>query len=152
MKYETFYIPLPDTQHRVEELNSFLATHRIISVEKHLLQQGSQTNWVFLVEYYEGKKETEQAKTPKVDYKEILSAEDFALFSQLRDYRKQIAESEGKPVYTFFTNEQLATIAQKKINSKAALKSIDGIGDAKVEKYGDAILKIMEDFGGETGF
>jgi superfamily II DNA helicase RecQ len=87
-----------------------------------------------------------------VDYKELLSASDFALFSQLRDYRKSLAESEGKPVYTFFTNEQLAAIVQKKANSKAALKSIDGIGDAKIEKYGEAILKIMQDFSGEAGF
>jgi superfamily II DNA helicase RecQ len=152
LRYKIITIPVPDTQDQVELLNAFLGTHRIISVEKNLLQAGSQASWVFLVEYYEGKSENEGSKNAKVDYKEILSAEDFALFSQLRDYRKQIAESEGKPVYTFFTNEQLAAIVQKKVNSKAALKSIDGIGDAKIEKYGEAILKIMRDFSGEAGF
>jgi superfamily II DNA helicase RecQ len=152
MKYKTYTIPIPDIYEQINELNAFLINHRIISVEKHFVQTETQLCYVFLVEYYDSKTESSVPKTPKVDYKEILSASDFALFSQLRDYRKQIAESEGKPVYTFFTNEQLAAIVQKKVNSKAALKSIDGIGDAKVEKYGEAILKIMEDFSGETGF
>lgn len=150
MKYKIFTIPIPDTQDSIEEMNRFLSTHRIISVEKSLLQQASQASWVFLVEYYEGKSGSEGAKNAKVDYKELLSAADFALFSQLRDYRKGLAESEGKPVYTFFTNEQLAAIVQKKVNSKAALKDIDGIGEAKVEKYGEAILKIMQDYTGEA--
>ena len=47
----------------------------------------------------------------RVDYKEVLSPADFALFAKLRDWRKATAEQEGIPVYAVLTNEQLAAIA-----------------------------------------
>ena len=36
---------------------------------------------------------------------------------------------------------QLAQMVQKKINSKAGLKEIEGVGDARVEKYAEALLR-----------
>jgi len=78
-----------------------------------------------------------------VDYKEVLKPGEFEVFSRLRDWRRAVAEKEGVPVYTIFTNEQLAQMVQKKVNSKAALKEIEGVGDARVEKYGDALMQVM---------
>jgi superfamily II DNA helicase RecQ len=54
-----------------------------------------------------------------------------------------VAEKEGVPVYVVFTNEQLAEMVKKKVSSKAALKEIEGVGEARVEKYGDAVLERM---------
>ena len=144
MRYKIYTIPIPDTQNAIEEMNRFLNTHRIITVEKHFLQKREISNYVFLVEYYEAKIESTGYKTPKIDYKEILSAQDFAIFNERREYRKNLSESEGKPVYTFFTNEQLAAIVQKKVKSKKTLKAIDGIGEAKIEKYGEGIINIYD--------
>ena len=45
---------------------------------------------------------------PRVDYKEILSADEFAVFVRLREVRKQLAATEAIPVYAVCTNEQLA--------------------------------------------
>jgi ribonuclease D len=78
-----------------------------------------------------------------VDYKEVLKPEEFEVFSRLRDWRKATADKEGVPVYVVLTNEQLAQMVQKKTNSKAGLKEIEGVGDARVEKYGDALLQIL---------
>jgi superfamily II DNA helicase RecQ len=78
-----------------------------------------------------------------VDYKELLKPEEFQVFSRLRDWRKAVAEKEGVPVYTVLTNEQLAQIVQKRINTKAGLKEIEGVGEARVEKYGEAVLKVV---------
>jgi superfamily II DNA helicase RecQ len=61
------------------------------------------------------------------------------VFSRLREWRKGVSEKEGAPVYTIFTNEQLAQMVQKEVRSKAALKEIEGVGEARVEKYGEAI-------------
>ncbi len=41
-------------------------------------------------------------------------------------------------------NDQLAAMVQKKITTKAGLKQIEGVGDARVEKYGDAVLAILK--------
>jgi len=45
------------------------------------------------------------------------------------------------------TNEQLAQMVRKKANDLAALREIEGVGEAKVEKHGEALLKILA---GET--
>ena len=52
----------------------------------------------------------------KVDYKEILSEEDFIFYSKLRELRKELTNNEALPVYTFFTNEQL--VKEKGANLK----------------------------------
>ena len=72
----------------------------------------------------------------KIDYKDVLKPEEFAVFAKLRDLRKQIAQAEAVPVYTIFTNEQLADMVRAKVTTRAGLGKIDGIGEARVEKYG----------------
>ena len=82
-------------------------------------------------------------KLPKVHYKEVLKPEEFEVFSRLRDWRKSVAEKEGVPVYVVLTNEQLAQMVQKKVSSKTGLMEIEGVGDARVEKYGESLLALL---------
>ena len=53
------------------------------------------------------------SKTGRIDYKEVLDEKTFALFSKLREKRKVLAEKDAVPVYSVFTNEQLAQMAQR---------------------------------------
>ncbi len=69
--------------------------------------------------------------------------EEFEVFSRLRDWRKAVAEKEGVPVYVVLTNEQLAQMVQKKVNTKTGLKEIEGVGDPRVEKYGESLLALL---------
>ncbi len=82
-----------------------------------------------------------------MDYREVLSAEDFAVFAKLRDLRKEIAQGEAVPVYTIFTNEQLAKMVQAKATTKAALEKVAGVGDARIEKYGARVLEVLTQSG-----
>jgi hypothetical protein len=34
-------------------------------------------------------------------------------------------------------------VVQKKINTKAGLKENEGVGEARIEKYGDALLQLL---------
>jgi superfamily II DNA helicase RecQ len=83
-----------------------------------------------------------------VDYKEVLNEADFAVFSRLRDLRKVIAEKEAVPAYAIFTNEQLAAMVTGKVESLTEMGKIDGIGAARIEKYGAAFLKALTEKGG----
>ena len=78
------------------------------------------------------------------DYKEILSADDFAVFAKLRELRKEIAQREAVPVYTVFTNEQLAQMVENRCRSKTDLEKITGVGDARIEKYGQGFLELLQ--------
>jgi len=46
------------------------------------------------------------------------------------------AAEEGVPVYAVCTNDQMAAIARTRPDSLAALRKIEGIGEAKAQKYG----------------
>ena len=77
----------------------------------------------------------------KVDYKAILSEEEFILFARLRELRKQLAAAEAIPVYAVCTNEQLAAMARMGPETIGQLKTIEGLGDAKAGKYGESFIK-----------
>ncbi|WP_339132833.1 MAG: HRDC domain-containing protein [Candidatus Electrothrix sp. GW3-4] len=83
-------------------------------------------------------------KKSQVDYKEILSPEDFSVYAELRNLRKQIAEDEGIPAYAVFTNAQLAWMVTDNICSNTALSAGKGIGQARVEKYSAQFLSCLE--------
>ena len=86
----------------------------------------------------------------KVDYRERLSPEDFAVFARLREVRKEIAQADAVPVYAIFTNEQLAQMVQARATTKAALEKIAGVGDARIEKYGPRVLEFLhQQWGGD---
>jgi superfamily II DNA helicase RecQ len=73
----------------------------------------------------------------------VLSEQAFAVFARLRSLRKELAESEGIPAYALFTNEQLAEMVQRRVQTAAALREIAGIGEARIEKYGETFLRLL---------
>ncbi len=131
------------------ELNRFLRANRIVQIDRRFVENGANSFWSIVVEYMsraEGEKYTDNhgRKRNSVDYKQVLSEDDFTLFSRLREWRKVRAADESVPVYTIFTNEQLAKIAENRCRTKAALKQIEGIGEGKIEKYAESILEIVQ--------
>ena len=104
------------------------------------------------MEYLEGAQVTggkARAAASRIDYKEVLSPEDFAVFSRLRELRKQIAAEDAVPVFTIFTNEQLAKLVTEKVESQAAMRKIKGIGAATADKYGERVLRVLEEMKGK---
>jgi len=145
MQYAFFHIPATDASASVEELNRFLRGHRVTSVAKHFVPSEGSHAWLFCVEYLERPLAAASGGglEGKVDYKAKLPPEQFTLFSKLRALRKEIAEKEGVPAYTLFTNEQLAALANTQPKSLTDLERIEGIGPARVLKYGEAFLKLL---------
>ncbi len=142
MPYHLFQFPIPGAAD-LSELNSFLASQRVVAVQQHLVPaQGGGATLAFVVQTTEGGARSSSAGR-KIDYKEELSAEDFALFSRLRDERKKIAEAEGVPIYAVLTNEQLAEIAQRRPKTLAALAEVPGLGKARIEKHGERLLRLL---------
>jgi superfamily II DNA helicase RecQ len=149
MQFKLFTIPATGDNEAEEELNRFLRSQRAVSVQKELVQGCHTAYWCFCVEYLPGiSPEGKGGGRQRVDYKEILSAEDFAIFVRLRDVRKELAGKEAIPVYAVCTNEQLAEMAKGRGVALADLKKIDGFGDAKAAKYGETfLLAIREGIG-----
>lgn len=142
MQFRVFSVAATGDLAAEEELNCFLRSHRVASVQKQLVVEAGTAYWCFCVEFLLG--QSSAGGGPKsrsrVDYKEVLSEADFAVFARLRDARKQLATEEAIPVYAVCTNEQLAEMARTRPTTLGDLKKIEGFGDAKAEKYGAALL------------
>ena len=151
MPFRFFTISLTDSGEAAEELNGFLGSHRIVHIDRRWLEYGSQSAWVFCVEYVvrvpsgDSLPKSSLSRN-RIDYKTILSPDEFTLFSQLRELRKQWAQQEAVPVYALFNNEQLAQMVQRKCATKSDLLAVDGIGDAKLDKYAERLLATLTKF------
>ena len=145
MQLKLFVLPIKNLGAAEAEMNAFLRGHRVLAVKKEFVADGENSFWSFCVEYLDGAGAgaLPPGGRPKIDYKEALKPEEFEVFSRLRDWRKTVAEKEGVPVYVVLTNEQLAQMVQKKVNSKTGLKEIEGVGDARVEKYGEVLVQLL---------
>ena len=146
MKTKFFKIPVSDASVSEAELNSFCSTHSISHIEKHFIADGENSFWAFAITYTDQDlKGSPKDKRPKrIDYKEVLSSDDFNIYAQLRDLRAKIAEEEGVPLYAVFSNEQISEMAIQKITTKTALLKVDKVGKSRVDKYGDVFLGIVK--------
>ena len=71
-----------------------------------------------------------------------LTAEDEAVVARLKEWRSAEAKRLGVPAYVVLHDRTLAALAQARPGNLKAMLAIDGIGPAKAEKHGAAILEI----------
>lgn len=148
MQIKVFTIPISNPSATEESVNAFLRSRRVVNVTREFVPNAENSLWTIMVEYLVDNA-TDTKKRGKVDYREVLNREQFALFSQLREIRKKIAEERGVPVYTVFTNEQLASIATNRPGSLDAIRHIPGIGSGKAEQFGEMVIQFLN--GNEAG-
>lgn len=143
MKIKIVTIPIHAGSEQENELNRFLSSHRILSVDKRFIDAGADSAWSICVTWSDL-----QAQTPlqkgRIDYKHVLNESEFSLYAGLRELRKKLAEQEGVPAYALFTNEQLAEMVQKRMASIAELAKIRGVGTARAQKYGEEFVRCLK--------
>lgn len=81
----------------------------------------------------------------EVKTKKIKTAPD-SLFEILRKIRYEIAKEEDVPAYIIFSDAALRQMEIQRPMSDEELITIDGVGKAKLEKYGEAFIKAIIDF------
>ena len=69
-----------------------------------------------------------------------------SLFEILRKLRYEISKDEEVPAYVIFSDAALRQMETERPMSDQELLAIDGVGKAKLEKYGDAFIKAIIDF------
>ena len=68
---------------------------------------------------------------------------DQALFDALRRCRRRLAEEHGVPPYVIFHDTTLVEMVEQRPETPEALADITGVGERKLERYGDAFLEIL---------
>ena len=67
-----------------------------------------------------------------------------ALFQALRAWRLQVAREHGVPAYTVFHDSTLEEIARRRPGSTEELSEVSGVGAIKLERYGAAVLDLVQ--------
>jgi hypothetical protein len=131
MQLRFFTIPIHGGSDIADELNRFLAGSRILSIDRHLVQDGVNSAWAVCVGFEsagQGRPSSTTGgagKQGKVDYREVLNEADFTVYARLRTLRKEIADQEGLPAYALFTNEQMAEMVQHHLQRWSWYAKID---------------------------
>jgi ATP-dependent DNA helicase RecQ len=74
-----------------------------------------------------------------------LSPEAAARFEALRAWRSDAARTQGVPAYVIFHDATLRAIAAAAPDDLEALGGISGVGDRKLERYGEDVLQAISD-------
>lgn len=77
------------------------------------------------------------------DPAERLDPDLLPLYRSLRQWRNERGKRDGVPSYLVLRNAQLAEICRRVPRSLAALRAIEGIGEASCRKYGEELLALI---------
>jgi ATP-dependent DNA helicase RecQ len=73
----------------------------------------------------------------------VLAEADAPLFDALRAWRADLAREQGVPAYVILHDKTLRELATRRPARLAELLDVPGIGQAKVDRYGEALLRLM---------
>ncbi len=86
-------------------------------------------------------------KTPKIEENKEKEARQLTVNNELLDRLKQLrhklANSERVPAYVIFTDAALMDMCRKLPQSKAEFLNISGVGEVKLNKYGDKFMEVI---------
>ncbi len=72
-----------------------------------------------------------------------LEGDDRDLFEALRARRRELADEASVPAYIVFGDKVLLEMVARKPASPSELLQVPGVGQAKLERYGDAFLEVL---------
>ena len=85
----------------------------------------------------------QKAATQKQSYGNILHAE---LYYKLRDWRDNLADDQNLPTYMILPQKSMQELLKKLPMTIPALKEIKGIGQAKINQFGNEIISMIRDY------
>ncbi len=124
-----------------EILNDFCLNKQLNSYRVEFFTCRDKSYWTLFLDYAEIIEKIEPGKVT-----EKLTKAEEAFFEKLREWRRGKAEVGGVPVYIIATNNELTQIVKTKPKNMEALRTIKGIGQKKIEKFGKEVVKLVTVF------
>ena len=143
MQIKVFDISYSDSTEELEKINKFLRGNKILEIDRQFYVTSDHVaHWSLFVTYLPSQQpDRELEQREKVDYKNVLSPDDFEKFMRLRSLRRALAVEDAVPAYAVFTDKELSQIAQLPSVELSLLKQISGIGEKRLEKYGKLLCE-----------
>jgi ATP-dependent DNA helicase RecQ len=86
----------------------------------------------------------EEKKKEEIEY-------NHALFAILRQKRKELADEAGVPPYVIFSDRTLVEMSAYLPQSEAGLLKISGVGQVKLQQYGETFLDVIKAYCAKRG-
>jgi ATP-dependent DNA helicase RecQ len=123
---------------------------RLTTSSRHVLFENQPVKLLKPISFQERKAEQErqeklvsellkQEREPRLRARNIL-------FEALRQLRDGLAHEQGMALYMVFSNQTLEEMAAQMPTSETELRQISGVGEKKMEVYGDVFLKEIREF------
>lgn len=144
MQIKIFSIPIIGGEKQNDEMNVFLRSKKILDIESQLVTLQENAFWTFKVKYIDDTSNSTPGEKVKIDYKEVLDEESFKRFAKMREARKALSQAENIPAYAILTDEQMAGLAKLEDLTMGKMKTVKGIGEKTIEKYGKQIVNSLK--------
>jgi ATP-dependent DNA helicase RecQ len=91
-------------------------------------------------------KASRNASPSSTNARSALEGSEMELFEALRVARRTIAKDLAVPPYLIFPDTTLVAFAKERPTTDDELLSISGVGQSKLERYGEAFLDVIRAF------
>lgn len=137
-RLSTYGLMKSDSQKKVSELIDFL------TASNYLVADGGQYPVLKVsaagIDVLRGQQQV--FRKAAVQAKQSLPVND-ELFEQLRQVRRELAESQGVPPFVIFSDRTLRELCTTMPTTLDEMLSVHGIGESKIKKYGEQFLSIL---------
>lgn len=89
----------------------------------------------------------EPGKRSKSNIREFRKEQDAMLWEALRTKRRELADAQDIPPYQIFHDATLMEMVERRPSNHRQLRMISGVGERKLELYGDEFLAVLDEFG-----
>ncbi len=146
LRYDPLLGGFPD-----QPLQSVQANGRLLEVREHFFEHGGVPCLTLLLIFDETLSKSDLHLQKYIeDPGKALPEEIQPLYAALRRWRNDRSKQDGVPAYTIFRNTQLAAICVQQPHTLAALREIEGVGEATCRKYGPEVLSLIPGRNKET--
>jgi len=140
MPVRIFTIPFDAEEMRFkdEDFQGFCLNKAIRHLQSEFFTLNGIPCWTILIQY--------DTTIQKGDATATLAEPERKLFELLQQWRKEMALSQGVPVYIIATNRELTELITRAPKTIDGMKLIKGFGKQKVSRYGKEMLNIINKF------
>ncbi|MCL4146531.1 UNVERIFIED_CONTAM: hypothetical protein GTU68_011023 [Idotea baltica] len=102
------------------------------------------------IHFRKEERSTSRKRSSKKATTALLSGTDEKLFEDLRDLRLRMAKEQKVPPYVIFHDKTLVEMSILKPHSLQEMQRVSGVGSAKLTRYGESFLEVIDRYTGEA--
>lgn len=96
-------------------------------------------------------KQSKKVKRDRAERRDFDNSNDRMLWNALRAKRREIADAQDIPPYVIFHDATLMEMLERKPLNHRQLAQISGVGERKLDLYGDEFLAVIDEFRDDQG-